>query len=70
MSNQQPKGFLRPADACEYLGIGRTTLHYLSNDDPHFPRKIHFSARCVGWRKSDLDAYLEFKAEQSRKGAA
>lgn len=64
------QAFFRPADTCKYLGIRRTKLHNLSEGDPSFPRKIHLSPRCVGWRKADLDAWLALKAEQSRKGAA
>jgi len=59
-SNEQ--SFYRPAHACKYLGIGRTKLHFLSETDPDFPRKIRLSTRCVGWRKVDLDRYLEVKA--------
>ncbi|HDZ09199.1 MAG TPA: AlpA family phage regulatory protein [Pseudohongiella sp.] len=47
-----------------YLGIGRTKLHFLSEHDPDFPRKIRLSARCVGWIKNDLDAWLETKSKQ------
>lgn len=56
---------LRPKDACAYLGFGRTKLHELHEEDPTFPRKIRFSIRCVGWRKEDLDAWLELKAKQA-----
>lgn len=52
---------LRPAAACKYLGIGRTKLHFLHEQDPTFPRKIRFSPRCVGWRIESLDAWLEKK---------
>ena len=52
---------LRPAEACIYLGMSRTKLHFLSETDPTFPRKIRFSARCVGWRKESLDTYLAAK---------
>lgn len=59
---------LRPKDACAYLGFGRTKLHHLYETDPDFPRKIRFSARCVGWRKEDLDSYLAKKAAIAAKG--
>ena len=60
-----PQAVLRPAEACVYLGIGRTKLHHLSETDPTFPRKIRFSARCVGFLKESLDNWLEDK----QKGA-
>jgi prophage regulatory protein len=56
-----PQAVLRPAEACAYLGISRSKLHFLSETDPTFPRKIRFSARCVGWRKTSLDSWLEAK---------
>lgn len=55
------QAFYRPADACKYLGIGRTKLHYLSETDPDFPRKIRISPRCVGWTRAQLDAWLDSK---------
>jgi len=56
---------MRPKDACAYIGIGRTKLHVMHETDPTFPRKIRFSARCVGWRKADIDDWLEAKAKAS-----
>jgi len=57
------QAILRPAQACAYLGIGRTKLHKLSESDPTFPRKIRFSARYVGYRKESLDNWLKEKEE-------
>ena len=56
---QTQQAFYRPADACQYLGIGRTKLHYLAELDPTFPRKIRISSRCVGWTRKQLDTWLE-----------
>lgn len=53
-----PQAILRPAEACVYLSMSRTKLHFLSETDITFPRKIHFSSRCVGWRKESLDAWI------------
>ncbi|PFG53114.1 AlpA family transcriptional regulator [Marinobacter sp. LV10R520-4] len=52
------------ADACRYLGIGRTKLHNLSETDADFPRKIRISPRCVGWTRSQLDAWLDAKQSE------
>ena len=60
---------LRINDVCEKLGFSRTTLHFLPQKDPAFPPKIKISARCVGYRESDIDAWLEIKARQA-KGVA
>ena len=54
--------FMRPKAVSQYLGISRTKLHYLSEQDPDFPRKIILSPRLVGWRKTDVDAWLDSKA--------
>ena len=63
-THQPEQAFFRPADACRYLGIGRTKLHDLTETDPDFPRKIRISARCVGWTRGQLDAWLEKKAAE------
>lgn len=52
---------LRPATACAFLGISRTGLHRLSENDPTFPRKIVISRRCVGYRAESLAAWLAAK---------
>ena len=57
-----PQAFYRPDDAAAYLGMGRSKLHDLHEKDSTFPRKIRLGARCVGWRKVDLDHWLEQKA--------
>jgi prophage regulatory protein len=57
----EQQAFYRPADAALYLGVGRTKLHFISENDPDFPRKIRLSPRCVGWRKKSLDQWLELK---------
>jgi len=57
--------FLRPADVASLLNVGRTKIFLLERDDPTFPKKIRFSARCVGWRRVDLERWLQEKAKQS-----
>ncbi|SDU29310.1 transcriptional regulator, AlpA family [Halopseudomonas salegens] len=59
------QAFYRPADACKYLGIGRTKLHELAEYDASFPRKVRISNRCVGWTKVQLDAWLESKQREA-----
>ncbi|WP_152206802.1 helix-turn-helix transcriptional regulator [Marinobacter changyiensis] len=58
------QAFYRPADACRYLGVGRTKLHDLAETDPNFPRKIRISPRCVGWTRQQLDSWLESKVRE------
>lgn len=54
---------LRLKQAAAYCGYSLTTQWRLSQTDPDFPRKIKFSARVCGYRREDLDAYLQRKAE-------
>ncbi|GGY85370.1 helix-turn-helix transcriptional regulator [Marinobacter zhanjiangensis] len=63
--HQPEQAFFRVADACIYLGMGRTKLHQLSETDPDFPRKIRISPRCVGWTRGQLDAWLEAKQREA-----
>ena len=48
----------RPAEAAELLGISATTLWRVEQSDPNFPPKIRISARCVGYRRSALLAWI------------
>jgi predicted DNA-binding transcriptional regulator AlpA len=52
---------LRPVAASKHIGVSRTTLHRLSENDPTFPRKIVLSRRWVGYRTDALDAWLAQK---------
>lgn len=54
---------LRLKQAAAYCGFSTTTLWRLEQTDLDFPRKIKFSARVCGYRREDLDAYLQRKAE-------
>ncbi|MGO3295295.1 MAG: helix-turn-helix transcriptional regulator [Marinobacter sp.] len=49
----------RPESAADYISVSRSTFYRLSKDDPTFPSKIRLSARCVGYRGSELKAWLE-----------
>jgi predicted DNA-binding transcriptional regulator AlpA len=40
------------------LMISRTTLHHEQKRNPHFPKKIIVSAGRVGYRLSEVNAYL------------
>ena len=55
------QALLRPAKACAYIGVSRTGLHRLSENDPTFPRKIVLGPRCVGYRTVALDQWLAAK---------
>jgi len=55
--------FLRATELCKYLSISRATLYNWINPEskyfkPNFPKKIHLSARTVGWLESDVVNFL------------
>ena len=56
--NRAEQAILRPKQAAHYLNISTVTLWRYNDSDPTFPRKIRMSARCVGYKKVDLDAWL------------
>lgn len=59
-------GVLRPQAAANYIGVSLRTLYRLAENDPIFPPKIRFTARCVGFRKTDLDNYIQVKTEGAK----
>jgi len=56
---------LRPKSAAAYLGIARSTL-YRWEKSGDFPPRLKLGPQAVGWRKSDLDAWLDRQAAESR----
>ena len=50
---------LRPRQAAEYLGAGLSTLYRWAQTRPDFPKKLRLGPRTVGYRRSDLDKWLE-----------
>lgn len=53
----QGRAIIRPREAAEYLGIGRTTLYRLvSRGD--LPKPIKLSAQVTGWRLDTLDQFI------------
>lgn len=52
---------LRPQQCAAYIGLSRTGLYQTFNTDPSFPRQVRLSARCVGWRREAIDAWLREK---------
>ena len=50
---------LRIKQTAAYLGISEPTLWRLNNTDPTFPEKLKLGVRARGYRKSDLDKWLQ-----------
>lgn len=55
-----PAAVARTLDACHYLNVSRTTLHRLVKAGKLRP--VQLGVRAVGFRYSDLDAYLDSAA--------
>ena len=54
---EQPNRILRIATVLDRTGLTRATL-YRKIQAGSFPRQIQLSERCVGWRASDIDAWM------------
>jgi prophage regulatory protein len=48
------------------IRLSRTQLWRLETAGK-FPKRIHLSARCIGWREDQIDSYIE---ERSRAAVA
>ncbi len=55
----------RPKDAAAYLGVAVSTLYrWAAATD--FPKPIKLGRQATGWRKADLDDWLERKAREGQ----
>ena len=52
---------LRRKDVEEIVGLSRSTIYKLMSTGA-FPRPIRLGPRAVGWRLSDIEAWIEFRA--------
>lgn len=57
MSTNSPGRILRLKSVLERTGLSRSTL-YRKMHVGTFPKQLRISARCAGWRESDVDAWL------------
>jgi prophage regulatory protein len=58
MSANSPGRILRLKNVLERTGLSRSTL-YRKMQLGTFPKQLRISARCAGWRESDVDAWLK-----------
>jgi prophage regulatory protein len=54
---------IRPQDLANRLGIGLSTL-YDRMKRPDFPRKVQISTQAVGFRESEIIAWMEANTEK------
>jgi prophage regulatory protein len=50
---------LRPKAAARFLGLGDTLLWQTRRSDPTFPPVVRLGVRAIGFRRSDLLAWIE-----------
>ena len=58
MPAEKPPRFLRLKAVLERTGLSRSTL-YRKMQDKTFPSSLRISARCTGWRESDVEAWVQ-----------
>jgi prophage regulatory protein len=51
--------FLRIRDMVEITGMSRSTVWNLSRTDPEFPKARKLSANCTGWKRSEVEKWIE-----------
>jgi predicted DNA-binding transcriptional regulator AlpA len=58
--------FMRLAEVARYLGVTKRHIYELQKQNADFPRKIALSSRCVGWKKEEIDAWLDTRKVESK----
>ena len=49
---------LRPREAARYVGVSRLTIDHW-HQAGKFPKALQLGSQAVGWRRSDLEAWLD-----------
>jgi len=58
MNTTSPNSFVRLPQVLKETGLSRATL-YRKVQDGTFPKQSRIATRCVGWRRSALDQWLQ-----------
>jgi prophage regulatory protein len=54
----QPDKLIRIKTVCELTGLGKTSVYSITD----FPRRLTLSRRAVGWRLSEVQAWIESRS--------
>lgn len=54
----QPDKLIRIKTVCELSGLGKTSVYSI----PDFPKRVVLSRRAVGWRLSEVQAWIESRS--------
>ena len=49
---------LRLTEVERFLGLGRTAIYNLREKDPTFPRPVQLTDKAIGWRRKDLESWV------------
>lgn len=69
MSNSIKIGVLRLPAVIQLVGISRSSIYLLIQNNA-FPKQLQLSDRAVGWRRSDIEAWLESRVITGKKEGA
>jgi predicted DNA-binding transcriptional regulator AlpA len=54
----QPDKLIRIKTVCDLSGLGKTSVYSI----PDFPKRVVLSRRAVGWRLSEVQAWIESRS--------
>lgn len=62
-SNDRAKDrILRIAEVMEAVGLSRSTIYHLASIG-QFPRQVRIGLKAVGWRESEIQAWIESRMQ-------
>lgn len=59
----QPDKLIRIKTVCEITGLGKTSVYSI----PDFPKRVQLSRRAVGWRLSEVQAWIESRVQANAR---
>jgi prophage regulatory protein len=55
----QPDRLIRLHEVCALAGVGKTSIYAIHD----FPKRVQLSRRAVGWRLSEVQAWIESRVQ-------
>ena len=59
VASPQPDRLIRLHEVCALAGVGKTSIYAI----PDFPKRVQLSRRAVGWRLSEVQAWIESRVQ-------
>lgn len=66
---QPDEVLLRLPAVTRQTGLGKSTLYGLVSQG-QFPKPIRISARCVAWRRSEVQRWIDLRVQEAQDHAA